>query len=104
MDMYLHVRVLFTIILGLGVSRLLSGVAKLVQHPKSTRSTVCISCGRCFFFSICSFLVLGISHTGGSTVDISTLLPSFSMYAVMQYLVCVLLFPEEMADGDSFKE
>jgi hypothetical protein len=26
------------------------------------------------------------------------------MYAVIQYLVCVLLFPEEMADYDSFKE
>jgi hypothetical protein len=32
--MYLHVRVLFTIILGLGVSRLLTGVARIVQHPK----------------------------------------------------------------------
>lgn len=32
--LYLHVRVRFTIILGLGVSRLLGGVAKLVQHPK----------------------------------------------------------------------
>jgi hypothetical protein len=33
MDMYLHIRVLFTIILGLGVSRLLTGVAEIVQHP-----------------------------------------------------------------------
>ena len=34
MDIYMHARVLFTIILGLGVSRLLSGVARIVQHPK----------------------------------------------------------------------
>lgn len=34
LDAYLKVRVLFSIILGLGVSRLLSGVAKIVQHPK----------------------------------------------------------------------
>jgi hypothetical protein len=34
MDMYLHIGALFTIILGLGVSRLLTGVAKIVQHPK----------------------------------------------------------------------
>ena len=33
--MYLHVRVLFTILLDLGVSRLLSGVAQIVQHPKA---------------------------------------------------------------------
>jgi hypothetical protein len=35
MEMYLHVRALFTILLGLGVSRLLSGVAQIVQHPKA---------------------------------------------------------------------
>jgi hypothetical protein len=27
-----------------------------------------------------------------------------SMYAVIQYLLCVLLFPEEMADYNGFKE
>jgi hypothetical protein len=34
MDLYSHVRVLFSIVLGLGVSRLLGGVARIVQHPK----------------------------------------------------------------------
>jgi hypothetical protein len=34
MDMYLHVRVFFSIILGLGISRLLTGVARIVEHPK----------------------------------------------------------------------
>jgi hypothetical protein len=34
LDAYLKVRVLFTIILGPRVSLLLSGVAKIVQHPK----------------------------------------------------------------------
>ena len=34
MDLYTHARVLFTIILGLGVSRPLSGVARIVQHAK----------------------------------------------------------------------
>lgn len=34
MDVYLHVRVLFSMILGLGVSHLLRGVARIVQHPK----------------------------------------------------------------------
>jgi hypothetical protein len=34
MDLYSHVRVLFSIILGLGVSHLLRGVARIMQHPK----------------------------------------------------------------------
>ena len=32
-DLYLHVRVLIAIILGLSVTRLVSGIAALVQHP-----------------------------------------------------------------------
>jgi hypothetical protein len=32
-DLYLHVRVLVAIILGLSVTRLISGVATLIQHP-----------------------------------------------------------------------
>ena len=31
-DVYLHIRVLFSMILGLGVARLLGGVAPIVQH------------------------------------------------------------------------
>lgn len=36
-DLYLHVRVLIGIILGLSVTRLVSGIAALVQHPKRYR-------------------------------------------------------------------
>src|SRR4051812_32922327 len=35
-DLYLHVRVLVAIILGLSVTRLISGVATLIQHPGRT--------------------------------------------------------------------
>jgi len=37
MDLYSHVRVLFSIVLGLGVAQLLGGVARIVQHPKHYR-------------------------------------------------------------------
>jgi hypothetical protein len=37
MDLYMHVRVLFSILLGLGVSHLLRGLARIVQHPKEYR-------------------------------------------------------------------
>jgi predicted NBD/HSP70 family sugar kinase len=32
-DLYLHIRVLIGIILGLSVTRLISGIAGLIQHP-----------------------------------------------------------------------
>ena len=37
MDLFSHLRVLFSILLGLGISRLLGGVARIVQHPKQYR-------------------------------------------------------------------
>jgi hypothetical protein len=33
LDLYLHVRVLIALILGLSVTRLVSGIAALVAHP-----------------------------------------------------------------------
>jgi hypothetical protein len=104
MDMYLHVRVLFTIILGLGVSRLLSGVAKIVQHPKEYK-----------VYSVhlvwSLFLFLYLIHFWWWEFRLQAVqqwtFPLYffiSMYAVIQYLLCVLLFPEEMADYAGFKE
>ena len=52
MDMYLHVRVLFSIILGLGISRLLTGVARIVQHPKQYRVYWVHLFGRGLYFYI----------------------------------------------------
>jgi len=37
MDPYSHVRVLFSIVLGLGVSQLWRGIARIVQHPQKFR-------------------------------------------------------------------
>jgi hypothetical protein len=36
-DLYLHVRVLISIILGLTITRLLNGLAGFVQHPTRER-------------------------------------------------------------------
>lgn len=104
MDMYLHVRVLFTIILGLGVSRLLSGVARIVQHPKEYKVYWVHLLWALFIF-------LYLIHFWWWEYRLQTVqkwtFPLYffiSMYAVVLYLLCVLFFPEEMADYDSFKE
>jgi hypothetical protein len=41
-DVYLHIRVIIGVVLGLGLTRILSGVARIVQHPGSASSIRCI--------------------------------------------------------------
>lgn len=33
-DVFPHIRIVMGMVIGLGVARLLSGVARIVQHPK----------------------------------------------------------------------
>jgi hypothetical protein len=103
MDMYLHVRVLFSIILGLGISRLLSGVARIVQHPKQYKVYW-------VHLAWALFLFLYLIHFWWWEYRLQevrqwTFLLYFfiAMYAVLLFLLCVLLFPEEMKDYDDFK-
>ena len=103
MDIYMHASVLFTIILGLGVSRLLSGVARIVQHPKEYKVYWVHLLWSLFVF-------LYLIHFWWWEYRLQVIqqwtFPLYffiSMYAVIQYLLCVLLFPEEMADlADTF--
>src|SRR5271170_4701939 len=101
--MYLHVRVLFTILLGLGVSRLLSGVAQIVQHPREYKVYWVHPLWALFLF-------LYLIHFWWWEFRLQSIHPwtfplyfFISMYAVLQYFLCVLLFPEEMGDYDGFK-
>jgi hypothetical protein len=96
-DIYLHVRVLFTIILGLGVSRLLSG------HPKEYKVY-----GVHLLWAL--FIFLYLIHFWWWEYRLQVIqqwtFPLYfflAMYAVVLYLLCVLLFPEEMGDYEGFK-
>ncbi len=57
MDLYSHVRVLFSILLGLGVLHLLRGLARIVQHPKQYRV--------CWVRLVWSLFLFFISFTSG---------------------------------------
>lgn len=95
MEAYLHVRVLFTILLGLGVSRLLSGVAQIVQHPKAYKV---------YWVHLlwALFLFLYLIHFWWWEYRLQTIQQwTFSlyffiaMYAVVMFLLCVLSFPSK---------
>jgi hypothetical protein len=104
MDMYQHVRVLFTIILGLGVSRLLSGLARIVQHPREYKVYWVHLLWALFLFLYLLLFWWWEFRLQAVQQWTFPLYFFIAIYAVLQYLLCVLLFPEEMGDYDSFKE
>lgn len=103
MDMYLHVRVLFGMIVGLSVAHLLRGVALIVQHPK--RYPV-------YWVHLVwvAFLFLYLIHFWWWEFNLTRVsewtFPLYSfvaLYAVVLYLLCSLLIPNAIGDYDGFK-
>jgi hypothetical protein len=104
MELYSHVRVLFSIILGLGVSHLLRGVARIMQHPKQYRV---------YWVHLvwALFLFLYLLHFWWWEFRLRQVpqwnFPLYffvAMYAILLYLLCTLLFPDEMSDYSGFRD
>jgi hypothetical protein len=103
MDMYLHVRVLFGMIVGLSVAHLLRGLALIVQHPNRYRV---------YWVHLVwvAFLFLYLIHFWWWEFNLSRLrewtFPLYAfiaLYAVLLYLLCSLFFPHEIGDYDGFR-
>ena len=103
MDFYLHVRVLFGMIVGLSMAHLLKGVALIVQHPKRYRV---------YWVHLVwiLFLFLYLIHFWWWEFNLVKVrewtFPVYffvAFYAVLLYLLCSLFFPEQIAEYDGFK-
>ncbi|MGA7312745.1 MAG: hypothetical protein WBX22_02130 [Silvibacterium sp.] len=103
MDLYLHVKVLFGMIVGLSVAHLLKGVAGLVQHPKRFRV---------YWVHLVwvLFLFLYLIHFWWWEFNLVRVrewtFPLYffvALYAVLLYLLCTLFFPEQIGEYDGFK-
>jgi hypothetical protein len=104
MDMFNYVMVLASVIIGLGVTHLLQGVAGIVQHPGREKVYWVHLCwvGAIFLRAIFWWwFEFRLSLTAQWTFG----LYSFVLgYAFMLYLTCALLFPRDLADYDGFKD
>ena len=98
MDEFLHIRVLFSILLGLGVSWLLVGVACIVQHPKNYKVYWIHLLWALFLFLYLihfwwwEFRLIAVKQW---TFPLYFFI---ALYAVLLFILCALLFPEQMTD------
>lgn len=103
-EVFTHVRVIIGIILGLSISRLLTGVARIIQHPQH-RNIYVVHLGWVLF------TLLTVVHFWWFEFYLHQLvLWKFEAYlfviffASLHFLACAMLFPDSMEGYDGYED
>lgn len=103
-DVFPHLRIVMGMVIGLGVTRLLSGVARIIQHPKAYKLyPVHLAWVASLLLMLVHFwwwefgLYQIVDWTFGKYLFIIG-------YAVTLYLMCAFLFPDSMQDYQSYED
>jgi hypothetical protein len=103
-DLYVHVRIIMGIVLGLSVTRLLSGLARIVQHPKRQEVSF-------IHLGWVAWMLLNVVAWWWWEFRLSALVQwTFPIYffvigyAFLNFTLCSLLFPDQMAEYAGYKE
>jgi hypothetical protein len=103
-DLYSHVRVVISIIVGLCITTLLSGFARFVQHPKRAKASV-------LHLGWAASLLLWIIHFWWWEFRLSMIQQwTFAiyffviLYAILFYFLCTLLFPSDLKDYTGYED
>jgi len=103
-DIFPHIRIVMGMVIGLGVTRLLSGVARIVQHPTQYRlhgvhlawvASVLLALVHFWWWEFDLYQIE--AWTFGTYIFIVG-------YAIVLFLLCALLFPDSMHDYASYEE
>jgi len=103
-DLYQHVRVVISIIVGLCITTLLSGFARFVQHPKREKVSI-------LHLGWAASLLLSIIHFWWWEFRLA-LVPQWTfaiyffviLYAILFYSLCTLLFPSDLKDYAGYED
>jgi hypothetical protein len=103
-DIFIHVRIVMGIVIGLGMARLLTGLAYFVQHPGKREVSL-------IHLVWAASLLLTLVHFWWWEFRLSTLsVWTFQIYiflttyAVLLFLLCTLLFPDEFDEYAGYEE
>jgi hypothetical protein len=103
-EVFPHIRIIMGMVIGLGVTRLLSGVARIIQHPRGYAlypvhlAWVAMLLLMLVHFWWWEFGLFQIQHwTFGKYLFLIG-------YAVILFLMCALLFPDSMLDYKSYED
>ena len=103
-DLYPHVRVVISIIVGLCITTLLSGFARFVQHPRRERVSI-------LHLGWAVSLLFWIIHFWWWEFRLS-MVPQWTfanyffviLYAILFYFLCTVLFPSDLKDYSGYED
>ena len=103
-DIFPHIRIVMGMVIGLGVTRLLSGVARIIQHPRLYPLYP-------IHLAWVAMLLLMLVHFWWWEIDLYVVTDwTFGkyvfvvFYAITLFLMCALLFPDSMLDYRGYEE
>ena len=103
-DVFPHIRIVMGMVIGLGVTRLLSGVARIVQHPgQYPLYPVHLLWVASVLLMLVHFWWWQFGLYGIATWTFGIYL-FVLVYAVALFLLCAFLFPESMQDYKSYED
>ena len=103
-ELFIHVRIVMGMVIGLGITRMLAGIAGFIQHPGRHRVSLL---HMLWVGSILLELVLfwwwefGLSRIPGWSFGIYLFLIG---YAVVLYLLSALLFPDNISEYAGYED
>lgn len=103
-DLFVHVRIVIGMVLGLSITRLLSGFARIVQHPGRERVYwVHLGWALSILLFVINFWWWEFRLSGLGRLDFE-LFVFVLFYASLFYFLCALLFPDDMRDYAGFED
>lgn len=103
-ETFTHVRILIAMIVSLSVARILSGIARFIQHPKRNKLSVLHFL---WVFSILFELILFWWWSVQLATRVEWTFSTFAVhisYAVMLFLMSALLFPDDIAEYKGYQD
>lgn len=103
-EIFTHVRILFAMIISLSIARILSGVAKFLQHPKRNRVSVL---HLLWIFSILLELILFWWWSVLLANDLEWTFMAFVFkisYVITMFLMTALLFPDDISEYKGYQD
>lgn len=103
-EIFLHVRIIMGVVIGLSVARLLNGASRFVQHPSVTRISW-------IHFGWVVFMLVSLLHFWWWEFWLSAIKNwTFEIYlflfayTIILYLLCTLLFPDDIKEYSGYDD